>query len=155
MPPPLNRFSADEFRRWLAQMVSQDKPPTRSDRDSMKLSLIELLSVCPLVYGIDDRKTMWEKIGNAAAAALETCNGDLLEWVNAVLEGISASPGRVASCAPLQESIASLQSQDDSWRAECLRVLRSLWIVLPGLARARWESEVKTIKQQEFDHGNG
>ncbi len=119
-------------------MVSQDKPPTRTDRDAMQAALVEFLSVLPLVYGLKDRLILWEKIGNAAVAALETCNADLLTWTNEVLAGIEASPGRVAACAPLADVLAQFEGRSESWRAECLRVLRDLRFTLPVLARARW-----------------
>lgn len=142
-PPPLKRFSAEEFRQWLAGMVNQNAPPTQTERDAMKSALVEFLSTLPLVYGFDDRLTMWEKIGNAAQAAWETCNNDLTVWANATLEGIDANPGRVASCEPLANALSRFASQMDAWRVECLRVLRDLRLILPVLARDRWNNQVK------------
>jgi len=144
-PPPLERFSADKFRRWLADLVSADAPPTATDRDSMRNALVAFLSTCPMVYGLSDRMAMWERIGNAAVAALETCNHDMSQWVNEVLAYIDASPGRVATCDELRSAIAAIESKPDSWRVECLRVVRELRFVLPALARDKWkEYQIET-----------
>ena len=71
-PPPLERYSAEKFRQWLAGMVSDKPPSNQTDRDQMRQSLTGFLSRLPMVYGLKDRMTMWEKIGNAAIGALET-----------------------------------------------------------------------------------
>lgn len=142
-PPPLERFSAEKFRRWLADNVSQDAPPTDSDRDAMKAALVEFLSVCPRVFGLKDRKTMWEKIGNAAMAALETCNADLMVWVNEVFASIQAESGRVATCKELGPALDKLESTTDAWKAGCLRTMRDLRFTIPKLARVRWNAVVK------------
>lgn len=137
-PPPLERFSADKFRQWLAGMVSSDPPSNQTDRDKMKAVLIEFLSVCPMVYDLRKREVIWEKIGNAAMASLESCNADLMQWANEVLAQIDASPGRVATCHPLRDALAKLDGQKPYWQAECLQLVRQLRFVLPVHARSRW-----------------
>jgi len=155
-PPPLERFSAEKFRRWLADMVSTDAPPAATDRDSMREALVAFLSACPMVYGLSDRTVMWERIGNAATAALEMCNHDLSQWVNEVLAFIDANSGRVATCDKLREAIAAMEDRPDSWRSECLRVVRELRFVLPALARDKWrEYQAETGTEYKGDcNGN-
>lgn len=152
-PPPLERFSADKFRRWLADMVSTDKPPTETDRDSMKAALVGFLAVCPMVYGMADREPLWERIGNAAIGALETCNNDLMTWANDVLAAIQASAGRVATCDRMKDALAALASRDDSWQMESLRVMRELRFVLPVLARESW-TQYKLDNGTEYQGGS-
>lgn len=137
-PPPLERFSAEKFRQWLAGMVSDKPPSTQTDRDQMKESLVDFLAALPMVYGLNDRLAMWEKIGNAAIGALETCNNNLLQWCNECLAKIDASPGRVATCDTLTTILAGLGQRSEAWQVECLRVMRELRFVLPPLAREKW-----------------
>lgn len=137
-PPKLEQYSAEKFRRWLAGMVSADRPPASTDRDSMKSALVAFLAACPEVYGLNDRTVMWEKIGNASVAALETCNHDLQQWANEVLSGIVANPGKVATCERLGLAMAGLD-QHESWQAECLRVMSELRFILPVHARDAWK----------------
>lgn len=136
-PPPLERFSAERFRQWLAGMVSDKPPSTQTDRDQMKESLVEFLSVLPMVYGLNDRLAMWEKIGNSALAALETCNHNLLQWCNETLAGIDAT--NVATCDRLTRVLAGFGQRSEAWQVECLRVMRDLRFVLPSLAREAWK----------------
>lgn len=111
----------------------------------MKCALIEFLATLPLVYGLKDRLILWEKIGNAATAALETCNGDINVWVNDVLSSIDASGGRVASCEPLGRAIDTFGKQTDRWQSACLTVMRELRFTLPVFARERWNLMKETV----------
>lgn len=147
-PPPLERFSAEKFRQWLAGMVSDEPPSKQTDRDAMKAALIDFLSICPMVYDLRDRMVIWEKIGNAAIGALESCNNNLLQWVNEVLSQIDAKPGKVATCEELRAAIATFD-KPDWWQVECLRVMRELCFVLPPLAREKW-SQYKQDNSTEF-----
>src|SRR5690606_30458376 len=135
-PPPLERFSAERFRQWLAGMVSDKPPSTQTDRDQMKELLVNFLAALPMVYGLNDRLAMWEKIGNSALAALETCNHDLLQWCDQTLAGINAA--NVATCDRLTAVLSEFDQRSESWRVECLRVMRNLHFVLPSLARDAW-----------------
>jgi hypothetical protein len=135
-------------------MVSQESPPLQSDRDAMKAALVEFLSVVPLVYGLKDRLTQWEKIGNAVKAALETCNGSLDEWVNQVLEGIQADEGRTTTCETYRAQARRLESQTDAWKSTCLQVLKSLWRSLPGQARDIYKATIAPTWKEPEDAGD-
>ena len=152
-PPPLNRHSAEEFRQWLAEMVSPDKPSTATDRDKAKDALIRFLAVCPLVYSLD-RLSMWEKIANAANAALDTCDGMLQVWVSDVLANIGAKAGFVAANDRLKSTMQALDGEE-WWQAECLRTMRSLRFVIPVHARARWEELKEDIASDKQAAKNG
>lgn len=138
IPPPLERLSAEKFRQWLAGMVSQDAPQSQTDRESMRESLIKFLGSLPLVYGIPDRLSMWEKIGNSAIAALDTCDGDLSKWINDVLAGVQASAGAVATKDGVRKAIVAMEEKTESWQSECLLVMKDLRFSLPAFAREQW-----------------
>ena len=142
--PPLERVDTEKFRQWLAGMVTQDAPPSSTERDDMKVALIAFLAACPHVYGLNDRMILWEKIGNAAAAGLETCNGDINIWVNDVLAAIKADGGRVAACEPLIRAIETINNQDDRWQSACLTVMRELRFTIPVFAREQWNLSKET-----------
>lgn len=149
-PPPLERFSAEKFRQWLAGMVSDKPPSTQTDRDQMKELLVNFLAALPMVYGLNDRLAMWEKIGNSALAALETCNHDLLQWCDQTLAGINAA--NVATCDRLTAVLSEFDQRSESWRVECLRVMRNLHFVLPSLARDAWNQyKVETGTEYKGD----
>lgn len=149
-PPPLERFSAERFRQWLAGMVSDKPPSTQTDRDQMKELLVNFLAALPMVYGLNDRLAMWEKIGKSALAALETCNHDLLQWCDQTLAGINAA--NVATCDRLTAVLSEFDQRSESWRVECLRVMRSLHFVLPSLARDAWNQyKVETGTEYKGD----
>lgn len=154
-PPPIERYSAEKFRQWLAGMVSQNAPTTATDRDSMKAALVAFLAACPEVYGLKDRMSMWEKIGTAAVAALETCNHDLQQWTNEVFAVIDANPGRVATCERLHLALAGLVGNSESWQAECLRVMKELRFTLPVLARAAWKEHQEATGTEWKGERNG
>lgn len=149
-PPPITPFKADEFRRWLAGMVSEQKPPDKTDRGNMKAALVRFLSCVPLVFNLE-RLTLWEKIGNAASSALDSCNNDLIVWANLILEAVDAQSGAVAACDELRNAIDGLD-QSDWWQAECLRVYRELRFVLPAQAREAWTLSLEAKKK---GGGNG
>lgn len=154
LPPKIENFSADKFRVWLAGFAPQDRPPSETDHDAMKRMLVAFLAACPRVYGFEDRMGMWEKIGNAAEAAIESSDGDLLVWANGVLASIGATPGSVASSPDMRAALAGLAGHAPSWQVECLAVMRRLVFVLPTTARAEWErvKEEAAAKREESHH---
>lgn len=138
-PPPIDNFSADRFRQWLAGYDSQEAEIDDADSDKLRELLAMFVGHLPLVYGHEDRLTMWERIGNAFSYATQSADTDMGEWTSAILERVNASHSRVAANDTFQRVMAAIVMTPVYQRAAMLRLAKTQSYVVLAMARIIWE----------------
>ena len=138
-PPPIDGFSAERFRRWLAGYESQEAVIDEADTDRLREVLSMFVGHLPLVYGFDDRLTMWERIGNAVSFATQSADGDMGEWTSAILDKLNAAHSKVAATDAFQRVMAAIVTTPVHQRAAMLRLAKTQSYVVLAMAREIWE----------------
>ena len=139
MTPPIDGFSAERFRQWLAGYDSQEAKVDDADMERLRELLSMFVGHLPLVYGFDDRLTMWERIGNAVSYATQSADTDMGEWTSAILERINAPHSKVASLEEFQRVMAAIVTTPVYQRAAMLRLAKTQSYVVLAMAREIWE----------------
>ena len=138
-PPAIDGFSAERFRRWLAGYDSQDAEIDDADTDKLRVVLAMFVGHLPIVYGLDDRLKMWERIGNALNYATQSADTDMGEWTSAILGQLKAPHSVVASNDAFQRVMADIVTTPVYLRAEMLRLAKAQSYVILAMAREIWE----------------
>lgn len=138
-PPPIDGFSAEKFRQWLAGYENEEATIEEADTERLRELLSMFVGHLPIVYGHDDRLTMWERIGNAVSFATQSADGDMGEWTSAILERVNAEHSKVASNDAFQRVMAAIVTTPIHQRAAMLRLAKTQSYVILAMAREIWE----------------
>lgn len=141
-PPP--SFDAQQFRLALAGLTDPDSSAQSDDglAPEYKAASIDLcVCLCDLFGRSLDRKTLWDRIASALAAASAKANaGDTDHLISMCLEHVRADASYVSAHDLMPTLTAKWADKPISWRQGWVRYISTRGYAIIAHSRLRWEA---------------
>jgi hypothetical protein len=106
---------------------------------------IRFCSILPELFGKDlDRKTLWERIGNALSSSAQTCGGDWELLIAKTLEFIKADKGQAAANQNIYNLIELFGSRPKEWQDRFIHICEMKAIIITVKARQIWNENKRS-----------
>jgi len=138
----MTELSAEEFRKKLAGYISPSQKNDEVSEQSIKHEAVSFLSILPTLYGEElERMKLWDRISSGVKTSIQKSNGDIEEFISAILEHIKADSSKAASSVELRDFLLIANSRGKEWRDSFIDVLEKKLFVILVLAREKWNNK--------------
>jgi hypothetical protein len=135
-------LSAEDFRKKLAGYINPSQKHDEVGDQSIKHEAVFFLSILPTLYGDElERMKLWDRISSGVKTSIQKSNGDIEEFISAILEHIKADPSKVASNTELKDFLLISSARGKEWRDSFIDVLEKKLFVILVLAREKWNNK--------------
>jgi hypothetical protein len=142
----LHVLTPEEYRLKLAGL-SEASVKSELVKHSLLEEAVDFVSELPVFYGDElNRMDLWDRIGNALAAASAKADGNLELFINSVLTYIKAAPTAVAASSRLSAFIVAFENRDSNWKRDFIQQFQEYSYLIIVKARAAWQTKKAQVK---------